>query len=122
MQRRKYGNKKVVVNGVKFDSKLEYYLYGYLKLINADFDFQHRITLVEAFRFNGKTIRAVTMLVDFVIRKDGKTYYVDTKGFATEVAKIKYKMLKNKLKDEENVDVVWLSDKKQVNQFINNLI
>lgn len=122
MKRRKYGNKKVIANGIKFDSKLEHYLYGYLQLINSDFDFQHRITLVEGFKFNGKAVRAITMLVDFIVRKNGKTYYVDTKGFPTEVSKIKYKMLKNQLKDCENVDVIWLSDEKQVNGFINSLI
>lgn len=122
MKRRKYGNKKVVVGGISFDSKLEQYMHGYLELIHVDFDFQHRVVLMEAFRFNGKAIRAITMLVDFVIRKNGKTYYVDTKGFATEVAKIKYKLLKDKLKDEENVDVIWLSNKKQVNEFVKSLI
>jgi protein associated with RNAse G/E len=119
--RRKYGNKKTIVNGVKFDSKLEQYCHGYLQLIGADFDFQHKVILVDKFRFNDKGIRATTLTVDFVVRKDGKTIYVDTKGFATEVAKLKYKLLKHKLKDEENVDVVWLKNKKEVNGFINSL-
>jgi len=122
MQRRKYGNKKVIVNGVKFDSKLEHYFHGYLELIGVDFDFQHRITLVDKFRFNDKGVRAMTLIVDFVIRKGEKTYYVDTKGFATEVSKIKYKLLRNQLKEEENVDVVWLKNKKEVNSFIKQLI
>jgi protein associated with RNAse G/E len=122
MQRRKYGNKKIVVNGVKFDSKLEYYCHGYLELVGIDFDFQYKIVLVDKFRFNDKGIRAITMIVDFVVRKDGKTIYVDTKGFPTETSKIKYKLLKDKLKDEENVDVVWLKNKKEVNSFINSLI
>jgi protein associated with RNAse G/E len=122
MQRRKYGNKKLVIDGVKFDSKLEYYCYGYLNLIGVDFDFQHKITLIDKFRFNDKGVRATTLTVDFVVRKNEKTYYVDTKGFATEVSKLKYKMLRHKLKDEENVDVVWLKNKKEVNGFINSLI
>lgn len=122
MQRRKYGNKKLVVDGVKFDSKLEHYCYGYLNLINADFDFQHKITLIDKFRFNDKGVRATTLTVDFVVRKGEKTYYVDTKGFATEVSKLKYKMLRHKLKEEENVDVIWLKNKKEVNAFINSLI
>jgi protein associated with RNAse G/E len=122
MQRRKYGNKKLVIDGVKFDSKLEYYCYGYLNLIGVDFDFQHKITLIDKFRFNDKGVRATTLTVDFVVRKNEKTYYVDTKGFATEVSKLKYKMLQHKLKDEENVDVVWLKNKKEVNGFINSLI
>ena len=120
-KRPKYGNKKIVVDGVKFDSKLEYYLYGYLQLINADFDFQYKITLIEKFRFNDKAVRATTLRVDFVVRASGKTLYVDTKGFATEVSKLKYKMLRDKLKEEENVDVIWLKNKKEVNAFINSI-
>lgn len=119
--KRKYGNKKSFVNGVKFDSKLEQYCHGYLELTGVEFDFQHKVTLIDKFRFNEAAVRATTLTVDFVVRKDGKTIYVDTKGFATEVAKIKYKLLKHKLKDEENVDVVWLKNKKEVNNFINNL-
>jgi protein associated with RNAse G/E len=122
MNRNKYGNKKIIVNGIKFDSKLEHYFHGYLSLIGVDFDFQYKIILVDKFRFNEKAVRATTLTVDFVVRKDGKTIYVDTKGFATEVAKIKYKLLRDKLKDEENADVVWLKNKKEVNQFINSLI
>lgn len=122
MQRKKYGNKKIVVDDIKFDSKLEHYCYGYLKLIGVDFDFQHKIILTEKFRFNDIGIRAITMIVDFVVRKDGKTIYIDTKGFPTEVSKIKYKLLRHQLKDEENVDVVWLKNKKEVNSFISSLI
>lgn len=119
--KRKYGNKKTIVNGVKFDSKLEQYCYGYLELTGVDFDFQVKVILIDKFRFNDKGVRATTLTVDFVVRKGEETIYVDTKGFATEVAKLKYKMLKHKLKDEENVDVVWLKNKKEVNNFINNL-
>lgn len=121
MQRRKYGNKKTIVNGVKFDSKLEHYCYDYLKLVGADFDFQHKITLVEKFRFNDKGVRATTLTVDFVVRKNENTYYVDTKGFPTEVSKLKYKLLRNKIKDEKGVDVIWLKNKKEINAFINSL-
>lgn len=122
MQRRKYGNKKIVVDGVKFDSKLEHYCYGYLQLTGTDFDFQHKIVLVDKFRFNDKGIRALTMIVDFVVKKGEKTIYVDTKGFPTEVSKIKYKLLRNQLKNEDNTDVIWLKNKKEVNAFINSLI
>jgi hypothetical protein len=122
MQRRKYGNKKIEVNGIKFDSKLEHDCYNYLKLVKADFDFQHKIILQEGFRHNGKAIRAITMIVDFVVRVGDMTYYVDTKGYATESSKIKYKMLKYRLKDEENSDVIWLETKGKIKEFINSKI
>jgi protein associated with RNAse G/E len=122
IKRRKYGNKKLVVDGVKFDSKLEHYCYGYLNLSGVDFDFQKKIVLVEKFRYEGKAVRAMTLIVDFVIYKDGKTIYLDTKGFATETSKLKYKLLRNSLKDDENTSVVWLKNKKEVNEFINSII
>jgi protein associated with RNAse G/E len=90
-------------------------------MLNFDFDFQHKITLVDKFRFNGKGIRATTLTVDFVIRVNGQTIYLDTKGFPTEVSKLKYKLLRHKLKDEENTDVVWLKNQKEVKSFINEL-
>jgi protein associated with RNAse G/E len=119
--RTKYGNKKKIVDGVKFDSQLEAYCYNMLNILKIDFEFQKTIVLIEKFRFEGKAIRETTAIVDFVIKNDGKTIYLDTKGFATEVSKIKYKMLKYQLKDQENNRVVWLHSKKEVTDFINNL-
>lgn len=119
--RAKYGNKKKVVDGVKFDSQLEAYCYNMLKILNIDFEFQKVIILIEKFRFEGKAVRETTAIVDFVIRNNDETIYLDTKGFATEVSKIKYKMLKFKLKDQKNNRVVWLHSKKEVTDFINNL-
>lgn len=118
---RKYGNKKLVVDGVKFDSKLEYFCYNLLKECDVDFEFQKKVVLFEKFKFNGKTVRAMTMLIDFVINHDGKSIYLDTKGFATEGAKIKYKILKHRLKDNLFADVVWLHNQKQVREFVNKL-
>jgi len=117
----KYGNRKKIINGVKFDSELEAYCYNMLNILKIDFEFQKTIVLIEKFRFEGKTIRETTAIVDFVINNNGQTIYLDTKGFATEVSKIKYKMLKYQLKDIENNRVVWLHSKKEVTDFINNL-
>jgi len=116
--RLKYGNKKKIVDGVKFDSKLELYCYKMLTLSKIEFDFQKPITLIERFKYDGKWIRETTVVVDFVIKYGDDTIYVDTKGFATEVSKIKYKMLKYQLKDEQNKRVIWLHSEKEVNEFL----
>lgn len=114
----KYGNKKIEIQGVKFDSKLELYCYNILKERNIKFDFQKTIILVDKFRFGGKGIREITMIVDFVVYIGDRVVYIDTKGFPTEVSKIKYKLLRNKLKEDKNNEVVWLHTKKEVDEYI----
>lgn len=121
IKRNKYGNKKVEVDGIKFDSKLELYLYNKLKENNLDFDFQVKEVLIPKFRFRIENIRAIEMRVDFLLRFNERKIYIDTKGFATAEAKIKYKMLKNKYKEDVDVEVVWLKTQKEVNSFIISL-
>jgi hypothetical protein len=118
----KYGNKKIELDGVKFDSKLELFCYQQLKSLGIEFEFQRGILLQESFRFKGKWIRPITMIVDFVIHHDGQKIYIDTKGFATETSKLKYKMLKFLEKDDSIVDVIWLHSQKEVKDFLFNLL
>ena len=117
----KYGNNKIEVDGVKFDSKLEQFCYNLFKTLGFDFDFQRTVLLQEGFRYVGKAIRPITMIVDFVLRINGTSYYVDTKGFATETSKLKYKMLKYQLKDNSKTDVVWLHSQKEIKEFVNKV-
>lgn len=96
----KYNNKKVEHNGIKFDSKKE--LKFYLQLLErerngevSNIRLQVPFTLQPSFKFNGKTIRAITYKADFVYydNTDNKEHIVDTKGFRTEVYKIKKKIM-----------------------------
>jgi hypothetical protein len=118
----KYGNKKIELDGVKFDSKLELFCYQQFKSLGLEFDFQRTILLQEGFRFKGKWIRPITMIVDFVLHHDGQNIYIDTKGFATETSKLKYKMLKFYVREDSTADVVWLHSQKEVKEFLFNLL
>ena len=118
----KYGNKKIELDGVKFDSKLELFCYQQFKSLGLEFDFQRTILLQEGFRFRGKAIRPITMIVDFVLHQDGQKIYIDTKGFATETSKLKYKMLKFYVREDSTADVVWLHSQKEVKDFLFNLL
>ncbi len=118
----KYGNKKIELDGVKFDSKLELFCYQQFKILGLEFDFQRTILLQEGFRFKGKWIRPITMIVDFVLHHDGQKIYIDTKGFATETSKLKYKMLKFYVREDSAADVVWLHSQKEVKEFLFNLL
>jgi len=117
----KYGNNKIVVDGVKFDSKLEMYCYEVLAELKFNFEFQKKIILIDGFRYNKKAIRPITLTVDFVVTHNNIEYYIDIKGFATDVSKLKYKMLRYQLKDNPKTDVIWLTSKKAIYQFLINL-
>ena len=94
----KYGNKKTVVDGIKFDSKLEAEYYQLLKFKKAqghiqDFKLQPRYTLQETFKRDGKTYRSITYVADFeIMQNDGSVVVVDCKGMMTDVFKIKAKL------------------------------
>lgn len=98
MYRNKYRNKKTVVDGHKFDSKLEAEYYLLLKYKKKqgkikDFRLQPRCTLQETFKRDGKTYRSITCIADFeVLHNDGSTQVIDVKGMMTDVFKIKAKM------------------------------
>lgn len=107
----KYNNKKPVLDGIKFDSIMEMEYYVYLKHKKKrkeikDFELQPKFVLVDKFKRNGKTIRAITYTPDFkIINLDDSVKYVDTKGFATEISKLKKKLFHYVY---PNIDLSWV--------------
>lgn len=106
----KYGNKKVEYNNIKFDSKKE--LNFYLELLERekrgevkDIQLQKTFVLQPSFKFNGKTIRAITYRADFVYYDliENKERIVDVKGFRTETYKLKKKIMQYLGNDLEEV-------------------
>jgi hypothetical protein len=103
----KYKNKKCIYNGIKFDSKKEMAYYIKLKLLEEkgeikDLELQKTYELQPSFKLNGRTYRKITYRADFsyVTTEDDKLHVVDTKGFRTEVYKLKQKMLAYKYEIE----------------------
>lgn len=97
----KYHNKKVIIDNIVFDSKKEANYYTYLKLLeNAgkikNLELQKKYILQSSFKLDGKTIRAITYIADFVYEDDKGMHVVDTKGYRTEVYKIKKKLFAKK--------------------------
>ena len=98
--RSKYGNKKVVVDGYSFDSKLEARRFGELKLflkqgIITSLVLQKEFELQPSFKCNGKTERAIKYVCDFYYKdKHGNEIVEDTKSVAT---KTQVYMVKRKL-------------------------
>jgi hypothetical protein len=99
----KYGSKKVLINGIVFDSKKEADRYCELKFLERagkikDISLQHKFELQPSFKKNGKTIRAITYIADFVYFDLERMVNVveDVKGYKTKEYLLKKKLFEYK--------------------------
>ena len=95
-QRTKYGNVKV--GG--YDSRLEFWDAIYLKNLVAEgviTDLREQVSY--PIRVNDKPI--CKAIVDFQFKRNGKTIYYETKGFHTEVYRLKRKLIEATLGEHE---------------------
>ena len=104
----KYKNKKVIYDGITFDSQKERNHYIGLKMLERageikDLELQKVFELQPSFKKNNKTYRKITYKADFCYFniKEGKYIVEDVKGFKTEVYKLKKKMFEYVYKDYE---------------------
>lgn len=96
----KYSNKKVQYDGIMFDSIKEKNRYIELKWLEKaheikELELQKKFELQPSYTNNsGKKIRPITYIADFFYYDIKKQRYIveDTKGFRTEVYKLKKKM------------------------------
>lgn len=101
----KYLSHKTVVDGITFDSKDEAKYYEALKIRKyrgeiENFELQPKFTLVEGFKKDHKTYRAITYTPDFVIyHKDGSEEYVDVKGMTTQQGELRIKLFNHFYRD-----------------------
>lgn len=98
----KYNAKKVEINGVQYDSRHEARDGAKLQQlasagIISNLQRQVRFVLQEGYRNNqGKAIRPICYIADFVYERDGQKYVQDSKGVRTEVYKIKRKLFEKR--------------------------
>lgn len=99
----KYRNQKTIVNGIKFDSKLEAKRYTELKLLERagkikGLVLQPSFEIIPRYEKNGKTIRKTSYKADFAYFdvEQGKNIVEDAKGFKTDVYKLKKKLFEYK--------------------------
>lgn len=115
MRRRKYGNTKVTVDGIQFDSKREAARYQELKLLEragviSFLQWQAKFQLIpnqyapsdetytkgprKGQRKPGKLLEhECSYIADFCYIQNGETVVEDAKGYRTEVYKIKKKLM-----------------------------
>lgn len=98
----KYNAKKVEINGIQWDSKHEARDGAKLmKLasmgIISNLQRQVPFVLQEGYKNNqGKAIRPIKYIADFVYERDGQKYVQDSKGVRTEVYKLKRKLFEKR--------------------------
>ncbi len=115
MRRRKYGNTKIMVDGIQFDSKREAARYRELKLLERAgvISFLQRQTKFQLIpdqhapsnaiytkgprkgqRKPGKLLEhECSYIADFCYIRNGETVVEDAKGYRTEVYRIKKKLM-----------------------------
>lgn len=95
----KYGNRKVVRDGITFDSAKEARRWSELLLLQRagaiqNLQRQVKYELIPSQRVAGKVVeRACTYIADFVYEENGQTAVEDTKGFKTPEYIIKRKLM-----------------------------
>ncbi len=84
----KYGNKKVIVDGMEFDSNLEAERWKELRILEKanqiiDLRIQVKFELQPSYKKNGKTIQSINYIADFVYYDLNKRKMIieDTKRF-----------------------------------------
>lgn len=109
---RKYQNHKTVIDGITFDSKLEANRYAELKVLEkagiiSQLQLQPAFELIPAFTKNGKKHRATHYVADFMYydNQEKKVKIEDTKGFETDVYKLKRKMFEYKYPELEIIEI-----------------
>ena len=101
MEFRKYHNKKVIIDGIKFDSQKEGNYYLKLKMLEKagkirDLRLQVPFVLIETFKVDDRTYRKTKYIADFTYFDDkDKLHVIDVKSEATR--KDKTYQLKKKL-------------------------
>lgn len=111
-KRSKYGNRKVVRDGIKFDSEREAARFAELKVLRAmgkirDLRLQVNFTLVEGYKtIEGKRIKPMAYRADFVYERaaepdcNGTVYWLreveDAKGAKTKDYLLKKKLMQDK--------------------------
>jgi hypothetical protein len=97
----KYHNEKMIVDGVRYDSKKEYQRHKELILLE-------KANKIKNLRFHDKQDTVIlqkdpliTYIPDFCYEEDGILIIEDLKGFQTKEFKLKKKMLISKLKKKE---------------------
>jgi len=95
----KYGNQKLELYGISFDSKLELFTYqvfkdaGYdIKRCEDSFELFPRFTYIDSLTNKKRSVTAMKYTSDFYIQRSPKTLVIECKGFKTEPYRMRKKL------------------------------
>lgn len=106
----KYRAKKTKVDDIVFDSYMEAKRYRQLVTLEmageiSDLVLQPKFRLMDSYKYNGKAIKAIDYIADFMYREDGKLVVEDVKGMRTQAYIIKSKLfIKKYILELEYID------------------
>lgn len=95
----KYHNKKVIIDGIKFDSQKEGNYYLKLRMLEKagkirDLKLQVPFVVLETFKVDDRTYRKTKYIADFTYFDDkDKLHVIDVKGFRTKEYELKKKLM-----------------------------
>lgn len=114
-RRVKNATPSVTQDGKKTPSTLEARAYDMFKAAGLMFEFQKRIVLQKRMSYRDKVVRPIEWIPDFIFTNPDMI--VDTKGYKTDVFKIKAKMFKYE-RQLTPVPIIILPDLQAVETFI----
>lgn len=106
----KYRAKKTTVDDIEFDSYMEAKRYRQLVTLEmageiSDLVLQPKFRPMDSYKYNGKAIKAIDYIADFMYREDGKLIVEDVKGMRTPAYIIKSKLfIKKYILELEYID------------------
>lgn len=113
-------HKKIIQDGITFDSKLEYYMYTLLLENNVAFEFRKQFCLQPQVRYMGDLVHAITLTVDFYLPNED--IILDPKGLQHGDNHLKWKMLKYHLvANNQSPRICFVYSQKAAREFIEQL-
>lgn len=105
VKKNKYGNKKTVVDGIKFDSAKEAKRYGELKmLLKAGVIGLLQLQVVYELKVNDKRVCKYIADFEYIIVKTGETVTEDVKSEATRKLPV-YRLKKKLMKQVHGIEI-----------------
>lgn len=94
----KFNAKKIIYNGIKYDSTREANFAKRLDQSGMKYMYQVEVELMPELTLESEKIRPIKIIVDFLVETD---WFIDVKGITTQHFEDKWKLLKHKFQNSK---------------------